>query len=161
MPFEIIDLAKGSNIRHSLRRLAREESPPLSILHLAFSGDYRDGSDGKYDAQYIGGITRIACAVWRPSAMILDLAGMSYNAGQGIDDALEPPLDEPFVIIVSSLCEEGISEKCGRRAGLRTILDREDVFSAFDSALAYIREKVAEKWNARVQEHSLASHEAD
>ena len=78
MKFDAIDLSKNGNISFSLRRWARNKQPFLSIVHVAFSGDYRSGSSGAPDAHYIDGIVRTVDAVWSPSAMILDLRDLDY-----------------------------------------------------------------------------------
>ncbi|HEX4084779.1 MAG TPA: hypothetical protein VHY22_07710 [Chthoniobacteraceae bacterium] len=158
MPFESIDLTNGGNIRYTMRRLARCEMPFLSILHLSFSGDYRAGCDGAVDARYIRGIVETACTIWRPSGLILDLAGLSYEAGEGIDELFEPVIDEPVAYLVSSLCEPGMSRKCRHPLSSKTILDRENVFNSFDLALRYAREKVVENWNSRASASLLWSH---
>jgi hypothetical protein len=161
MPFETIDLSNRSNIRHSLRCLARGERPALSIVHLAFSGTFRDGPAGDPDGLYVHGIIGIAHAIWHPSGMILDLTELTYNWGDGMIDLLEPPSNNPFVLIVGPQCKQGISQLCYGFPATRTVLDREDCFESFEPAFRSVREKVVNRWNSRNSRNLFLMHNPD
>src|SRR5262245_38560384 len=111
MKFDIINLTKDGNISYSLWRWARDKTPFLSIIHVAFAGDYRSGSAGTPDAHFIEGMLRTVDAVWRPSAMILDLRDLRYEWGDEMSLVLEPPTDI-YAIVVSPKCEPAISTLC-------------------------------------------------
>src|SRR5215468_9652310 len=111
MKFAAVDLTKGGNISYSIRRWARDKRPFVSIIHLAFAGDYRSGSGGAPDAHYIGGMTRTVHEVWSPSAMILDLRELSYEWGDEMDLVLQSRINIS-AILVSPKCEPAISTLC-------------------------------------------------
>jgi len=161
MPFAPIDLTKSGNIQYSLRRLAREARPFLSIIHLAFSGTYRVGSGGKPDAHYIRGIVTITNDIWRPSGIILDLTHLSYEWGDEMELVLEAPSNHPFAIVVSPLCEPAISSLCCAGTPSKSVLDREDFFDSFESAFQYLRQQVVQEWHALLAKYPEGTERTD
>src|SRR5262245_36579816 len=111
MKFTAVDLTRGGNISYSIQRWARDKKPFLSVIHLAFAGEYRSGHAGAPDAHYIEGIVRTVHEIWRPSALILDLRELSYEWGDEMDLVLQPPTDIS-AIVVSPKCEPAISTLC-------------------------------------------------
>jgi hypothetical protein len=152
MKFDAIDLSKNGNISFSLRRWARNKEPFLSIVHVAFSGDYRSGSSGAPDAHYIDGIVRTVDAVWSPSAMILDLCDLHYQWGDEMDLVLQPPRDIS-AIVVSPKCEPAISTLFYGIDTKESVLDEPHFFDALDAAVDYVIQALAADWNLKVEQH--------
>lgn len=161
MPFAPIDLTKSGNIRYSLQRLARDARPFLSIIHLAFSGNYRNGSAGGPDARYIRGVVGITNNVWRPSGIILDLSDLTYEWGDEMGDVVEAPSNHPFAIVVSPLCEPAISSLCCASTPSKTVLDREQFFDSFEAALHYLRQQIVHEWHALLAKYPEGTEGTD
>jgi hypothetical protein len=156
MKFDAIDLSKDGNIRCSLRRWARKKQPFLSIVHVAFSGDYRDGSAGAPDAHCIVGMTGIANEVWRPSALIVDLRDLHYTWGDEMDLVLSPP-SEFAAILVGPKCERAISTLWYGINTTQSVLEEPHIFRDFEPAVDYVTRGVVAQWNAMVEEHRLTT----
>jgi hypothetical protein len=154
MKFDAIELSKDGNIRCSLRRWARNKQPFLSIVHVAFSGDYRNGSAGAPDAHYMVGITGIANEVWRPSALILDLRDVRYQWGDEMDLVLAPP-GRAVAILVGPSCERAISTLWYGINTTQSILEEPHFFRDFEPAVDYVTRAMVADWNTMVEEHRL------
>jgi hypothetical protein len=157
--FNAVDLTKDGNISYSIRRWARKKQPFLSIIHLAFAGDYRTGSGGAPDAHYIEGLTRTVHEIWRPSAMILDLRDLNYEWGDEMDLVLQPPTDIS-AIVVSPKCEPAISTLCLGLDTTKSVLDEARFFDALEPAIDYVSRALVADWNAKVQENPSWFNEA-
>ncbi|QIF01216.1 hypothetical protein [Roseimicrobium sp. ORNL1] len=160
MNFQPVSLAKEGNIEYSLRRWARGERPYLSIVHIAFSGDYRDGSSGAPDAHYIAGVAGILKAVWRPAAMILDLRELRYEWGDEMIIVLKSPSDV-HAILVGPKCEPAISSLCCGIASGKSVLERPHFFREFEPAIEFVKEALVEDWNSKLERYKGMLSEED
>ena len=160
MKFDAIDLTKKGNITYSLRRWARSEKPFLSIVQVAFSGDYRSGSSGAPDAHYIEGMVRTVDAVWNPSAMVLDLRDLRYEWGDEMDLVLQPPKDIS-AIVVSPKCEPAISTLFYGIDTKKSVLDEPHFFDALDPAIDYVIQALVADWNSKVEQRPEWLTQAD
>lgn len=161
MTFEPIDLTRSSAITHSLRRWARGSKPFLSILHVAFSGKYRDGSGGRPDAYFIRSVVHTAYEIWSPSGIVIDFSDLTYEWGDEMDVAYESPGDIPTAIIVGPRCVRALSTLRYGLKSERSITEEKDVFRAFPDAIAWLRSRVVEDWNALVRKHPEWSPPSD
>jgi hypothetical protein len=160
MKFDAIDLTNNGNIRYSLQRWARDKAPFLSIIHLAFSGDYRLGSRGAPDAYYISGLVHTVDAIWHPSAMILDLSTLHYEWGNDMDLVLQP-LGEVVAFVVGPKCERAISTLLYGVDTTKSVLEAVHFFDAFEPALKYVRQALVIEWNAKVEKRPPGLGSAD
>lgn len=151
MKFDAVDLTQNGNISYSIERWSRSKRPFLSVIHLSFAGDYRDGSGGAPDAHFIRGITRTVNEIWRPSAMILDLRAVKYEWGDEMDLVLDLPT-KISAIVVGGKCEPAISTLL---YGLRTnksVVEEANYFDALDPAIDFVAQALVDDWNSRVEE---------
>jgi|HubBroStandDraft_6_1064221.scaffolds.fasta_scaffold06404_7 hypothetical protein len=152
MKFDAIDIGKKGNIRCSLQRWARNKKPFLSIVQVAFSGDYRTGSAGAPDAHYMDGMNRIVDAVWNPSALILDLRDVDYQWGDEMDLVLQPPTDI-IAIVVSSKCERAISTLFYGINTKESVLAETHFFDSLEPAIEFVTQALVADWNSKVHQH--------
>jgi hypothetical protein len=150
MKFDAINLTKDGNISYSFCRWARNKKPFLSIIQLAFSGDYRSGSSGAPDAHYIEGMVRTVVAVWNPSAMVLDLRNLRYDWGDEMDLVLQPP-KEISAIVVSLKCEPAISTLFYGIDTKKSVLNEPHFFDSLDLAIEYVTQALVADWNSKVK----------
>jgi len=160
MKFTAVDLTKDGNISYSIRRWGRDKKPFLSVIHLAFAGNYRSGSGGAPDAHYIEGMIRTVYEIWRPSAIILDLRELTYEWGDEMDLVLQPPTDIS-AIVVSPKCEPAISTLCYGIDTKKSVLEEAHFFDALDPAIDYITEALVADWNSKVEHNPSWLTKAD
>jgi len=160
MKFDALNLTKDGNIDYFLRRWARDKKPFLSIIHLAFAGDYRSGSGGAPDAHFIEGMVRTVDAIWGPSALVLDLRNVSYDWGDEMDLVLQPPTGIS-AIVVGPKCEPAISTLCYGIDTKKSILEQAHFFDALEPAIDYVTRALVEDWNAKVKAHPSWLTESD
>lgn len=146
MDFDTVDLQRGSNIIYTVRRWARDARPFVSIVHLAFTGTYRDGSSGAPDAHYIRGIITIVDGAWRPSATIIDFSALTYKWGDEMRKLL-PPADHENAVVVGDGCRRAISTIRWGMNTKRDITEISNFFDNFHDACRYVAERQVEKWN--------------
>ncbi len=156
MNFDSIELERGSDITYTIRRWARETRPFFSIVHLAFTGTYRDGSAGAPDAHFIRGITSIVNGAWRPSAVILDFSEMTYEWGDEMAMLL-PPVDDDTAVVVSDKCRQAISTIHFGIDSSRDITELSNYFTRFDHARRYVAQRLVDHWNENVNVYLDAS----
>ncbi|MCI0743765.1 MAG: hypothetical protein L0Y58_00015 [Verrucomicrobia subdivision 3 bacterium] len=147
MKFDAIDRTKNGNISYCLWRWARNKTPFLSIVRVAFAGDYRSGSAGAPDAHFIEGMLHTVDGVWRPSAMILDLRDLCYEWGDEMSLVLQPPTDI-YAIVVSAKCEPAISTLCYGIDSKRSVLEKAHFFDALNPAIDYVTQALVADWNS-------------
>jgi hypothetical protein len=150
MTFDHVDLNHGGNITYSLRRWANRRKPFLSIIHIAFFGDYRHGSAGAPDAYYIASMVNAAHQVWYPSAIVLDLGEICYKWGDNMDAVLTVPTDI-FAIVVSPKCEPAISTLTFGMRTDKSVLNEPGYFDSLDSALRHVTQALVGDWNSKVE----------
>ncbi|MFO0942544.1 MAG: hypothetical protein U0930_17550 [Pirellulales bacterium] len=146
MEFKSIDPWRGSDITFTAQRWARNSCPYVSIVHLSFEGNYRDGSSGAPDAHYMVGIRSIVQGAWYPSAMILDLSKLSYDWGDEMD-LLIPSDGDRDAVIVGDQCSNALATLMFGIDTRKSITDAANYFDNFASALAYVANYQLERWN--------------
>lgn len=117
------------------------------MVHVAFRGTYRLGSQGNPDADYLAGLLHTIGELHSGSSLVLDLSGLRYEWGNRMDKVLVSPNSEPFAIVVGSECERGLSTL---RFGVKTersVVEESHFFRTFEEAVAYLRPIMVERWN--------------
>ena len=145
MQFEPVDYKRGSDITFELRRWARNSKPFISVVHVAFTGNYRDGSAGAPDAHLMDGVIKTIKGAWRPSAMIIDFSDLVYDWGDEMDMFI-PIEDDTDALVVGDKCRRALTTLCSCEPDA-DITDINSVFDNLDEACKYVAEKQVESWN--------------
>ena len=154
MKLQPISLETLSLIRHSASLPPHERFSQPEFLHVAFSGEYRSGAEGKPDALYITSTMAALDTAWYSKAFIVDLTELTFDWGDEMSWLWDIGYQQtfraqrPLAVIVGDGC----------RAALQT-LDPDEyklhAVESFDDALASIRRQKP-KYDAKV----AAFHEA-
>ena len=113
MKLEPVYLDALSDISYQVQ-LPVEESGLPEFMHFAFRGAYRDGAEGKTDAQYITAIVAAHDAVWQTNAFIIDLSELVYQWGDEMHCIWDIGYERwcrchrPLAIIVSEKCSPAL-----------------------------------------------------
>jgi hypothetical protein len=152
MKFEPVDYKRDSNITFALRRWARESRPYITVVHVAFSGNYRDGSAGAPDAHHINGVINTISGAWYPSAMIIDFSDLTYEWGDEMSMFIPTP-DDTNALVVGDKCRRALTTLCTREPD-GDIANINSVFDNFDDACSYVAKKQVESWNNSIRRSS-------
>ncbi|MCE9673576.1 hypothetical protein LY474_37805 [Myxococcus stipitatus] len=121
-----------------------------SILVADVDGEYRPGSQGNPDADFLAAKLAEHCAFVRPCALVYDFRDLRYVWGNSLlrifnasefmhVDPTSPPF--PRVMVVSEACKGALASLCG----FDPERPPEWVFEELDAALQYA-EVAAQKW---------------
>jgi len=87
----------------------------MNLLCAAFDGQYQSGATSADDGRYMLGCLRIALNRWPSRGLVLDLAGLSYVSGNGMDKLLTLDRTPPWLysrleimVIISPLNDRGL-----------------------------------------------------
>lgn len=141
-----LDLLSEITCDFSLQRYSeKEDGFYCTLLIAAFDGEYRHGSEGNDDADYMSAMLNAAFAVWQPLALVLDLRKLSYEWG----DMMDAPLTagQSYRAWMGGLPTVAISSSRNERA-LHSLIDQvmsEDpaawLFPTREDAIARVLEK--------------------
>ena len=106
------------------------------VLVVACAGAYRDGSAGAPDARRMVAHVEAGLALWRPDAVVLDLAALAYRWGDGLVGVFEAAatggdalLPRPVAIVTGA----------GSRGGLASLCLPDALFAERAAAVAAVR----------------------
>jgi hypothetical protein len=104
-----------SSIKYEFFACTLPDQSRLNTLIVVFEGEYRYGSAGNPDAQFMTAIIKAGLAAWDPPALILDLQQLYYAWGDlmvevlcsGQDLLLNQPV--PTAVVVSDRNVQGLT----------------------------------------------------
>ncbi|ULU23190.1 hypothetical protein [Dyella terrae] len=109
-------------------------------LIVSFSGRYRDGSAGDPDAAFMKGIIGVASGIWWHKSLVIDVSKLTYEWGDMIEVALDPPGSRPIAIVVGPGCAGALATLWFGLDSERQATEQAGVFDHLDAALAYLRQ---------------------
>lgn len=102
-----------------------------------FIGEYRDGSAGRPDVDFILGMTKLAVGIWQPAALVLDLSELKYDWGDEMSWLLPPDVTCKAAVVVGPRCSRAIATVMWGLDTQKPVTDADFVF-----------ETIAEAWDA-------------
>lgn len=133
-----VNLEDLSSIRHRAQIESNDKSGGSEFLHIAFHGVYRDGHEGKSDAQYLMAIVAAYDSAFHANAFIIDLCSLVYQWGDEMHCIWDIGYERwcrchrPLAIIVSESCAPALRS-------LDSAEFERFAVTSFDEALASIR----------------------
>ena len=107
-----------------------------------FTGDYRYGSGGKPDLRFMGGMTRMAVAIWHPAAVVLDLSDLRYEWGDDMSELLSPTFaGKKAAVVVSPKCARAIATLLWGGNTQRAATEAEFIFESVEQAWEAVRRR--------------------
>jgi hypothetical protein len=130
----MVSLRDLSALEHSLDLHDR-------ILIVSFRGEYRWGSQGNPDAQYMRAVIAGALVAWHCNGVVLDLRELTYQWGNSLLHVFEQRPSLSWSVVVSERC-----------AAARTLMNGALLFESLEPALASLKIATAQ---ARAREDRL------
>ena len=143
MELQPISLETLSGIRYSASLAPHKEFEQPEFIHVAFRGEYQDGSMGKPDALYLTATIAALDTAWYSQAFIIDLTELKYDWGDEMDWVWGIGwqgwccAQRPLAIIVSDLCRDALKSLAPDEYEKHAV-------ETFDDALASIRRQKPE-----------------
>lgn len=111
------------------------------ILTIAFSGSYRDGSEGNLDAKLMRGIIYTADAIWSPKSILLDLSEFEYSWGDYIGCIFDIAEVKHMVTVVGPGCRKALSTLMHGLSRQVDVVDNKDFFESKEVAIDALLKK--------------------
>lgn len=132
-------------VRCDFSLLRPEHQRVGGILRARVGGTFGVGSGGNIHSRYLCGIIAAAHATWRPSALLLDLSGLTYTWGDTMADLLDVggDLKVPSAIVVGPACHRALATLMFQDVNTtHTATEREGVFDALQPAVDWLARKI-------------------
>lgn len=140
-----VDVAEECpTIRHRFLLTEEDSDEARPVLIVAFEGQYREGSDGNPDADYMRGQIDLACGLWwSHHGLVIDLSRLAYQYGDAILGALDHPHGRPCAVVVGPDCAGALGTLMNDESPESPVTDLDDVFDDLAAAIAHVRERAA------------------
>jgi len=145
---ESLDPESVSNVTVSFKKGPATNEPYRGILVIAFKGEYRIGSQGNPDANYMHAKGDFGADLYHPSGIILDLRELDYKWGDELDyiwmiGNKHSRREIPRAVILGADCREAIGTLFHGVNSTTPATTEEWIFDSFDEAWKYVDDKIS------------------
>jgi len=106
-----------------------------------FIGEYRDGSAGRPDVDFIVGMTNLAVAMWHPAALVLDLSDLRYEWGDEMSWLLPPSVTCKAAVVVGPKCARAIATVMWGLDTQKQATEADFIFETVEAAWESVRHR--------------------
>jgi len=139
MKLRQVRIEEETRLVHEFRLETSGRNSFCYSLIAKFSGEYRPGSEGRPDADYMVGMTKLAVAVWHPAALVLDLSELRYEWGDEMAWLLPPAVGCRAAVVVGPLCSGAIATLMWGLETQKPSTDADFVFETVEEAWEFVR----------------------
>ena len=142
MKLQQVRIEDETRLRYELRLETSGRNSFCYTLIAKFIGDYRDGSAGKPDLQFMAGLARMAVAIWHPAAVVLDLSELRYEWGDDMDELLSPTFaGKKAAVVVGPKCARAIATLLWGISTQKAAAEADFIFETVEQAWEAVRHR--------------------
>jgi hypothetical protein len=129
----LVEECNGMSCNYSIINL--RDTRLVDTLLIKFSGEYRHGSLGKSESQFLVGMVKLGIEVWRPFKIAIDIQDVKYEWGDDIQLLFGAPEDQKTVVIVGENNRKSISTLLFGIETQKDVVDNKFFFDDFELAI--------------------------